>query len=204
MGSILFAFLVGLATQPRQKFDNIFSEELTNHLFQAKNSSFGLDLVALNIQRGRDHGLPGYTEYRDLCGLPPVSSFSDLSDVMTPDQISALSLVYEDVLDIDLYVGGLMEAPDQGSILGPTFSCLFADQFLKLKIGDRFFFSNEGSASGFTAGNLPKEKKYKMGSCTILTLCDMCITHHTPTPHTEVRRDWREEDGYGYRTIRFL
>ena len=27
-------FLVGLATQPRQKMDNVVSEQLTNHLFQ--------------------------------------------------------------------------------------------------------------------------------------------------------------------------
>ena len=29
-------FLVGLATQPRQKMDNVVSEQLTNHLFQGK------------------------------------------------------------------------------------------------------------------------------------------------------------------------
>ena len=73
-------FLVGLATQPSQNYDNIVSEEVTNHLFQAKNKSFGMDLVALNIQRGRDHGLPGYNAFRELCGLGRVSSFGLLAD----------------------------------------------------------------------------------------------------------------------------
>ena len=43
-------FLVGLATQPRQKFDNVVSEQLTNHLFQGE-ARYGQGRSQLVISR---------------------------------------------------------------------------------------------------------------------------------------------------------
>lgn len=68
------------------------------------------DLISINIQRGRERGLPGYTKYRNLqlCGLNNVKSFDDLKDVAGFDEkdVENLRKVYDNVHDIDLFVGG--------------------------------------------------------------------------------------------------
>ena len=53
-----------------EEFDNTFSASIGETLFiPAKEIGFQ-NLLALNIQRGRDHGLWSYTEYRqDVCGI---------------------------------------------------------------------------------------------------------------------------------------
>lgn len=55
----------------------------------------GLDLVSLNIQRGRDHGLPSYTKWREFCSLSPVKSYEDLKDFMDDDSIQAIKALYK-------------------------------------------------------------------------------------------------------------
>jgi peroxidase len=47
-------------------------------MFRAGNP-FGIDLASLNIQRGRDHGLRPYNDYRELVGLPRLKHFEELS-----------------------------------------------------------------------------------------------------------------------------
>ena len=68
------------------------------------------DLVSINIQRGRERGLPGYTKYRNLklCGLSNVKSFDDLKNVagFAEEDVENLRKVYDNVHDIDLFVGG--------------------------------------------------------------------------------------------------
>ena len=71
---------------------------------------------------------------------------------MTEAQISSLSSVYSHVEDIDLFIAGLMESPMAGSLLGPTFSCIIADQMFRSRAGDRFFHSLTDSDSNFTEG----------------------------------------------------
>ena len=42
----------------------------------------GVDLVALNLQRGRDHGIPGYNAMREFCGIGRAKKFSDFGKEM--------------------------------------------------------------------------------------------------------------------------
>jgi peroxidase len=47
------------------------------HLFRPAHL-VAQDLASLNIQRGRDHGLPSYNEWRRYCGLPVTETFDNL------------------------------------------------------------------------------------------------------------------------------
>ncbi len=51
--------VVGLTSQPSELFDNGFVDGVHDHLFGDLNGTTGVDLIAVDIQRGRDHGLPG-------------------------------------------------------------------------------------------------------------------------------------------------
>ena len=59
-GSAVDSILLGMSSQSAEDVDTHFSKEMTVRLFSENPPKEpGLDLPAINTQRGRDHGLPG-------------------------------------------------------------------------------------------------------------------------------------------------
>ena len=141
----------GLTSQKGQKWDNKFSEDIINHLFEDGRSREGLDLIALNIQRGRDHGLPGYNVYREVVGLGKAKDWDGLKNNIRDKDIENLKKVYKHVDDVDLFVGGILEEPNDDAFIGQTFQVLIVDTFLRLKYGDRFFYDLGSQHNTFTS-----------------------------------------------------
>lgn len=54
-----------------------------------------MDLVALNLQRGRETGVPGYNDFREYCGLPRSKSFWNLVGYMSNKTIYRFSQIYK-------------------------------------------------------------------------------------------------------------
>ncbi len=129
--------LRGLASQLHQKIDSMIVDDVRNFLFGPPGAG-GFDLASLNIQRGRDHGLPSYNDVREQLGLGTVSDFDEISS--DPNVQANLASIYDDVDDIDIWVGGLAEDPLKKSHLGETFSTIISLQFEVLRDGDRFWY----------------------------------------------------------------
>lgn len=153
------ACIHSMINEPSQSVDNHFSEEITNHLFQDTNSSFGMDLVTVNIQRGRDHGLPGYNFFRQACGLTRLRSFEQLDSVMVEGASEVFSQLYAHVDDIDLFIAGNYEKKLRDAMVGPVFACIIGEQYRRLKYGDRYWYENGNQAGAFTPSQLSEIKR---------------------------------------------
>ena len=138
--------LFGVTQKLMQNIDNIVVEDLRTFLFGPPEMGMLHDLVALNIQRGRDHGLAGYNAIRASYGL---STFSNFTDIPTSVDIqNKLASLYDSVDDIDPWIGMVIENHLPGEAVGELIHTVLIEQFTRLKLGDRCYFENDPAFTG--------------------------------------------------------
>ncbi|XP_051540924.1 eosinophil peroxidase-like isoform X1 [Myxocyprinus asiaticus] len=138
--------LRGLIGQPAKlnTQDHMLVDALRERLF-AFTSHIALDLAALNMQRSRDHGIPGYNAWRQFCGLSTPQNEQELAVVMNNTELARrLIELYRTPANIDVWLGGVAEPFVPGGRVGPLFACLISMQFKHIRQGDRLWWENKG------------------------------------------------------------
>jgi hypothetical protein len=93
--------LDGLADGPNYRNDAMHDNQVRSILFQIPNPGFDptaldgpasieqfssvLDLIAIDVERGRDMGMPSYNDLRETYGLPRMISFTEITGESTED-----------------------------------------------------------------------------------------------------------------------
>jgi hypothetical protein len=140
--------LHGMRYQKAEPIDVGMVDALRNFLFGPGDPSLGMDLIAINIQRARDHGILGFNDVRRAFGLTPYSSFSQLTK--NAQVARRLQAVYASVDDCDLFVCGVAERPYVAfGLMGETIAVVMKDQFERVRDGDRFYFENQCGGNGY-------------------------------------------------------
>ncbi len=133
------AILRGLMFQSAQDIDPMIIDDVRNFLFGPPGAG-GFDLAALNLQRGRDHGLMAYNDSRELLGLERIADFDD--PIFQDGFGDKLREVYGSIDDVELWIGGLSERAFRDGMLGELFSHIVSEQFSRLRDGDRYWYLN--------------------------------------------------------------
>ena len=126
------------------------------------NNSVAFDTLATNINRGRMNGIETYLQLRayytqqgDLYGLPgchisfkyslvedPLACFEYITGAGNSSLAVTLKGLYRKVSDIDAWPGLMVEPHVAGSSIGTTTAAVIANQFTRLRDGDRFYYKN--------------------------------------------------------------
>ncbi len=137
-------FLRGAGTHDQYQTDTKINNVLRNFLFGNPSDPvrFGIDLGSLNIQRGRDHGLPDYNTVRRFYTGRGARRFSDITTV--DSQAQKIRNVYNgDINNVDLWIGVLSEDHIPGTSVGRTLHEILRTQFENLRDGDFYFYLND-------------------------------------------------------------
>lgn len=149
----------GMVYQNSQLSDSNFDEQIREFLFKDGNH-FGQDLRSIDIQRGRDHGIARYNDYREHCGIPRATQWDDYLDLIPANHVANLQLVYESFEDVEFVVAAPLETIiDEETLAGPTVLCILNEQFIRTKVSDRYWFESGDSLVAFTRQQLKEIRK---------------------------------------------
>ena len=147
------AFYLGMSSQATEREDTIITPDLRGKVFGPLDFT-RRDLMAVNMQRARDHGLPDYNTARTSFGLEPITKFEAINplygiDATVTDNIEGLREVYnDDISRCDIWACGLAETiPSDGPLNetsgpGELFTEVLFDHFMRVRHGDRFWYEN--------------------------------------------------------------
>ena len=150
------SFYLGMASQATEREDTIITPDLRGKVFGPFDFN-RRDLMAVNMQRARDHGLPDFNSARLAYGLPRLNSFEELNplygiDDLVTESIENLRDVYNNDIDrCDIWVCAMAETIPSDvendtlrAISGPgeLFSEVLFDQFMRIRHADRFWYEN--------------------------------------------------------------
>ncbi|XP_055989837.1 dual oxidase 2 [Sorex fumeus] len=131
--------LLGMASQISELEDRMVVEDLRDY-WPGPGKFSRTDYVASSIQRGRDMGLPSYSQALQAFELKAPKNWTELNPHVDPEVLKAIAALYnQDLSQLELLPGGLLES--QGDP-GPLFSAIVLDQFVRLRDGDRYWFEN--------------------------------------------------------------
>ena len=134
--------LRGLAYNVEPENDLFYVDDLRNQMFGPPGSG-GLDLCAIDIQRGRDHGISDFNTVREAYGLPRYTNWSEItSDVEIQEKLNS---TYPDIDSVDALIGMFAEDHVENSALGETMHLIIKEQFTRLRDGDRLHFESVNS-----------------------------------------------------------
>ena len=173
------SFYLGMSSQATEREDTIITPDLRGNVFGPLDYT-RRDLMAVNMQRARDHGLPDYNSARISYGLPPRESFDQINELYGLDPIITESIenlrdVYNNEISrCDIWACGLAETLSSDSELreisgpGELFTEVLFDQFMRVRHADRFWWENYAYNGIFT------EKEYN--TIKNLTVRDLLIS----------------------------
>jgi len=114
-----------------------FADDIRDRIKTKNGVAFLIDVLALDIQRGRDHGIPTYAGMRDDFDLPEINDFSSFGDMA--DELTAL---YGTPANMDLIVGLLGEPSEDGGVLGEVGNQVIAVSFERVRETDHLWYQN--------------------------------------------------------------